>query len=251
MWGADNELSETAVDGIIDKMVGAKTKENFLDQVQDIFDIYGLGHGCLHSVDRPYSPVEALWRVLPGAVTEACSALVNKNKHPAVILGKNRHFPFDLFDYREHFKDDPESERLYVALENSGVNQAYGLPVQTSDRGTFVFVIGRPDGRLNTVELLTLQAICTNAINKIQQFEARPCDNLKGRKLTDQERRLLILQARGSSFAETSEEFELSEFAISSILSQTVQKLEAQNVSHAIVLALIEGEFALAECKAD
>ena len=226
----------------------AVTKENYLDQVHQIFDIYGLGHGCLHNLGATYAPSEALWRVTPDDVTIACSNLIKMDKHPAIKLGKNRHFAFDLFDFRETFNNDPDVEALYTAFEANGLNQAYGLPIQTTDRGTFIFVIGRPNSPIETVELLTLQTICSNAVNKVHQFEARPCAANKTGKLTKQEMQLLIAIAKGKSLPDVSDEIGLSEITVRSMTNNILSKYKAQNVSHAIILALVEGEFELVDC---
>ena len=50
--------------------------EQAFEQVYRIFDICGLGHGCLHALNEDYTPTQALWRVTPDDVTSACSNLV-------------------------------------------------------------------------------------------------------------------------------------------------------------------------------
>lgn len=243
--------SEEDLDVILEHMDDAKSADDCLAQVFKIFDIYGLGHGCLHRLESDYSPSEALWRVVPDDVTTACSYLVKMNKHPALLLGKNRQFAFDLFDYRHLFTDDPDVENLYKAFLNNGLEHAYGLPIQTNDRGTYVFVIGRPGPAIDTVELLTLQAICSNAVNQVKQFQARPCDVEKIRKLSANERNILISVANGESDGSIAEQLDLSEMTIKILKEKIISELCAQNLSHAIVLALVEGEISFADCVSD
>ncbi|MEP1206422.1 MAG: helix-turn-helix transcriptional regulator [Rhizobiaceae bacterium] len=225
----------------------ARSRDQYMEQVFRVFTIYGLGHGCLHSVNQDYSPAQALWRVTPDDVTSACSYLVETKNHPAVRLGENRHFAFDLFDFRDQFSDDPDVESLYRAFENNGVFHAYGLPIQTVDSGTFVFVVARVGSAIDTVELLTLQAICSNAVNGVQQFVRRPCEDSIPQKLTAPERQLLLATAGGSTITEISEKSNLSELTVRSKVDHIVEKLGARNVSHAIILSLIEGEIGLEE----
>ena len=233
------------IDSITENLEQAQDLDEYLEQVFRIFDIYGLGHGCLHSVHHRYTPSQALWRVTPDEVTSACSHLVKTENHPAISLGKNRHFPFDLFDFRDQFKDDSDVEALYAAFEKNGVNNAYGLPIQTANRGTFVFVVARPASAIETVELLTLQAICSNAVNGVQQFAEPEHDQELPSKLSDSDRKILFSIATGESITTISKELNVSELTISLKLDHIVERLSAQNVSHAIVLLLIEGELRL------
>ena len=249
MQTAKSIINGPSIDELVSNVEAATSLDLCLEQVHQIFDIYSVGHGCLHTVGNAYSPSSALWRVTPDAVTQACSHLITQNKHPAVKLGAGRHFPFDMFDYRAHFADDRDVEALFQAFEANGLNHAYGIPIQTVDHGAFVFVVGRPGSPIETVELLTLQTICTNAVNKVRQFTTRPCDSTKSCKLSSAEREILISLARGNSKAVTADRFEVSEHALAVMLEKIIQKIGAQNVSHAIVLALIDGEFSLEDCR--
>lgn len=242
---------DTELETAVSDLNSSNSREEYFDQVHRVFDIYGLGHGCLHTLGNAYTPSEALWRVTPDDVTAACSYLVSAAKHPAIILGKKRHFAFDMFEFRNNFDGDPDVEALFSAFEANGVNHAYGLPINTRDHGSFVFVIARPGSKIETVELLTLQAICTNAVNGIKQFEKRPCETNKESKLSVKEKQLLISLAKGNSTTDLANALRLSETTIQLLLSSIVLKLNGQNVSHAIVLALIEGEIGLSECQPD
>ncbi|MEM9574423.1 MAG: LuxR C-terminal-related transcriptional regulator [Pseudomonadota bacterium] len=251
MANTNSAIAEPELDLLVSELNTAESKQEYFDQVHRIFDIYGLGHGCLHTLGNAYSPAEALWRVTPDDVTAACSYLVTANKHPAIILGKKRHFAFDMFEFRHHFDGDPDVEALFDAFEANGLKHAYGLPINTREHGSFVFVIARPGDAIETVELLTLQAICTNAVNGVKQFEKRPCEANKESKLTNKEKRLLISLAKGNSVTHLANTLKLSETTIQLLISSLVLKLNGQNISHAIVLALIEGEIGLAECRPD
>ena len=222
--------------------------DSCLDQIHQIFDMYGLGHGCLHTFGKNYDPSSALWRVTPDDVTEACCYLIQENKHPAISLGIDRHFPFDLFDFRDSFSNDKDIEALFVAFENNGLNHAYGLPIQTMDHGNFVFIVGRPGSAIETVELLTLQTICTNAVNKVQQFKKIPSDAKLAKKLSSNERQMLLSIARGESKSIISDKLKISELTLNLMLKNIHKKLGAHNTSHAVILSLIEGEFDLKDC---
>ena len=233
---------------LVTTLEGVNSADSCFDQVLQIFDIYGLGHGCLHTFGKSYEPSSALWRVTPSDVTQACSFLIQGNKHPAIQLGKDRHFPFNLFDYRDNFSDDKDVEALFVAFENNGLSNAYGLPIQTMDQGSFVFVVGRPGSALETIELLTLQSICTNAVNKIQQFKHKPCEAQLTKRLSTSERQVLLSIARGDTKLLIAEELKMSELALNLMLKNIDKKLGAHNTSHAIILSLIVGEFDLQDC---
>ncbi|MEM7747376.1 MAG: hypothetical protein AAF346_03930 [Pseudomonadota bacterium] len=213
-------------------------------QVRAVFDLYQVGHGCLQTLDDELEPSEALWRVTPDDVTSACSQLVKTKKHPALLIGKSRHFPFNMMDYREHFQGDPETDALFEAFANNGLSAVYALPIRTP-AGVYVFVVGRPNDTIDLTELLALQTICTNALNKIVQFKKRPCDNSVPYILTNNQRRVLIALARGMDRTTIARTHCLSEDTVALIEQQIVDDLGAANARHAIVLSLIAGELSL------
>ena len=242
--------AEQQLSNELGKLTSTQSFRECLAQVHAVLDIYQVGHGCLHSLSDPLAPNEALWRVTPDDVTLACSSLISMMKHPAIIIGREKHFPFDLFDYRDQFRTDPDVEMLYEAFENNGLTSAYGLPIQT-EAGTYVFVVGRPGGPINLTELLALQSICRNAINRIVQFKKRPCERKTPRVLTSDQCRVLIAVAKGMGSRTIGQYLSLHEDEIATMQDQIVDKLGAANVRHAIVLALIAGEFTLEDCAPD
>ncbi|NRB32096.1 MAG: hypothetical protein HRU27_16015 [Rhizobiaceae bacterium] len=242
LFDDQQDIQEAAI-----SLESSQSMDEHLEQVFKVFDLFGVGHGCLHALNETYSPSQALWRVTPPDVTSACSYLIETNKHPAVRLGKTRHFAFDLFDFRDNFEGDPDVDALYEAFEQNGVAQAYGLPIQTKDRGTFVFVVARPGAPIDTVELLTLQAICSNAVNGVMQFVPRPCEQGMAGKFSGDEKRILTGIAHGKDMADIADEAAVSELALRSKVDHIVKKAGARNISHAVVLSLIEGEISLEE----
>ncbi len=243
-------LAEQQLSSELGKLTSTQTFRECLAQVHAVLDIYQVGHGCLHSLGDPLDPDEALWRVTPEDVTSACSALVSLKKHPAIIIGRGKHFPFNLFDYRDQFQVDPDVELLYEAFENNGLTSAYGLPIQ-AESGTYVFVVGRPGGPIGLTELLALQTICSNAINKIVQFKQRPCERQVPRILTPEQRHVLIAVAKGMGAKTIGRYLDLHEDLVATMRDQIVDTLGAANVRHAIVLALIAGELTLEDCAPD
>ena len=125
--------------------------------------------------------------------------------------------------------------------------QAYGLPIQT-ESGAYVFVVGRPGGPINMTELLALQTICRNAINRIVQFKNRPCEKQSPRLLTNGQRQVLIAVAKGMDASMIGEYLKFPGETVTTMQNQIVDILGAANVRHAIVLALIAGEFTLDDC---
>lgn len=232
------------------KLDDTQSLSECLAQVRAVLDLYQVGHGCLQSLHAPLSPNEALWRVTPPDVTLACSSLIKLKRHPALVIGKTRHFPFDLFDFRDQFSGDPDTEALYQAFENNGLAEVYGLPIQ-SETGTFVFVVGRPGEAISLTELLALQTICHNAINKIVQFKHRPRGSEATAILTSDQRRVLIAVAKGMDIAMSSDYLDLPQATVAMVQEQVVDQLGAANIRHAIVLALIAGEFTLDDCSPD
>ena len=232
------------------KLDSTQTFRECLAQVHAVLDIYQVGHGCLHSLSDPLAPNEALWRVTPEDVTFACSSLINSKKHPALIVGKEKHFPFNLFDYRDQFLGDSDVELLYEAFENNGLTSAYGLPIQ-AEAGAYVFVVGRPGGPIGLTELLALQTICRNAVDTIVQFKGRHCERQSPRILTADQRRVLIAVAKGMGTRTIGHYLSIPEDTVATMQDQIVDTLGAANVRHAIVLALIAGEFTLDDCAPD
>ena len=135
-------------------------------------------------------------------------------------------------------------------LRNNGLAQAYGLPIQ-SEAGAYVFVVGRPGGPINMTELLALQTICRNAINRIVQFKKRPCEKQTPRLLTNDQRQVLIAVAKGMDADLIGAYLAMPADTVTTMQEQIVDTLGAANVRHAIVLALIAGEFTLDDCAPD
>ena len=229
------------------KLGDSSSFDECMAQVRAVFDLYQIGHGCLQTLNDDVSTSEALWRVTPDDVTAACSRLVSNKKHPALILGKDRHFPFDLFDYEKHFAGDADVEALYQSFRNNNLIAVYALPIKTRS-GVHVFVAARPRETIDLTELLALQSICTNAINKIVQFKARPCETNIQRILNANQKRVLIGLAKGMDNQTMSRSLGLSEDTITILQEQIVDTLGAANARHAIILSLIAGEVSLEEC---
>jgi len=235
------------INELIAQLGASHNEESYLKQVYQIFEIYGIAHGCLLSSKTKNKFSEALWRKVPNDIAEICHLLICEDKHPAIQLGKNRQFPFDLFDFRNSVFHDPDIEDLYVAFSKNDIEHAYGLPIQTANDGTYVFMVARPGPPIDTLELLALQTICANAVQKVQQFTPRPCDVNRIKKLSERERQVLISIAKGTSTARLSHATGIPQAEFDASINDVMSKFKAYNVSHAIVLALIEGEFALTD----
>lgn len=229
------------------KLDSSKSLEECMAQVRAVFDLYEVGHGCLQTLNNEITPSEALWRVTPDDVTTACSRLVRLKKHPALMAGQNRHFPFNLLDFRDHFSGDPDIDALYESFDNNDLIAVYALPIKAKS-GTYVFVVGRPNETMALTELLALQTICTNAINKVVQFKRRPCDNEIQRILTSGQKKVLIGLAKGMDDSTIARTLDMSEQTIATLTQQVIETLGAANARHAIILSLISGELTLQEC---
>ena len=111
--------------------------------------------------------------------------------------------------------------KLFEAFANNGLIAVYALPIRTPS-GVYVFVVGRPNDTIDLTELLALQTICTNALNKIVQFKKRPCDSSVPNILTNNQRRVLIALARGMDRPTIARTHCLSEDTVALIEEQIV-----------------------------
>jgi len=220
-------------------------REAYLETVCKIFDMFGLGHACIAASKTASQSLIPLWRVIPNSVGAACSNLTNNGRHPAIELAKHRYFPFDLFEFRKQFSDDYEVDALFTAFENSRIFHVYGLPIHSHNGDLFVFVVGRASEEICMPELLSLQAICSNAVNHILTLERRPSET---KKLDKTQTQLLILVSKGNSLSDVALALDLSEVSIEIMKQVIIDKLGASNFAHAMVTALIEGEMALTDC---
>ncbi len=123
----------------------------------------------------------------------------------------------------------------------------YGLPVHLED-AIFTFVIGRVGSNIDTVELLTLQAICTNAVKNILQLEPDALSNKTPGKLSAREKSVIISVAQGNSPADIAADLGLTEVTVNIMLNKIVEQLGSRNIPHAILIGIIEGEFGLSDC---
>jgi len=246
-------MGETGTDRteqVVAEIYGAESREECLTKVQQIFDIYGVGHACLHSEINSAHPAKGLWRSLPDDVSVACTHVSETGKHPALKLSRTRHFPFDIFEFKYLFSDDEDVMTLYAALENNDIHHVYGLPIHFQD-DVYVFAVGRQNESISLVELLTLQTICTNAINSYLKIEPKPCEAGKARKLSNREKEILVSVARGENNLVIAERFGLNEISIGHILDGIVERFGGCNIPHTIILAMIAGEISLSECVQD
>ncbi len=247
MESVHKEVDVNRIRDLIGNLSNLNTKEEYLEKVYQIFEIYGLGHGCLQVYNHELATVNGIWRAMPDSIAEICTQVTLSGSHPAVKLSKNRNFPFDLFDFKQHFEDEDELNTFYSELEKHGFDHVYGLPIHTGE-SIFVFIVARHEARVDTVELLTLQAICSNAVNNILKLEPNPVAPDKPCKLTENERIALISIAKGDSIPAAATRLELSEMTMNLIVEGAIEKLGARNTSHAILLSIIEGEFGLSDC---
>lgn len=240
--GPSNNLADE-----LERLDEAVSLEDCMQQVRSVFDLYLIGHACLQSLNDSTAPSDALWRMLPKDVSAICNGLVEKDKHPALITGKDRHFPYNLFDFRCQFSSDPEIDAFYEACQNHGVNALYGLPIAT-EVGAYIFVVGRPGAKMSLPELLALQSICSNAVNMVSQFTNNPDDHPIDAHLTDAQKQVLIGVARGMDNETIARSLDMGSDTVAVIQDQIVDSLGAANSRHAIVLSLIAGELTLEDC---
>ena len=152
-----------------------------------------------------------------------------------------------MFDYEKHSAGDADVEALYQSFRDNDLISLYALPIKTRT-GVHFFVVARPRETIDLTELLALQSICTNAINKIVQFKSRPCETNIQRLLNANQKQVLIGLAKGMDNKTMSRSIGLSEDTIAVLQEQIVDTLGAANARHAIILALIAGEVSLEEC---
>ncbi len=223
------------------------SKEELLEKIFQVFALCNLDHGCLQTNRKKQAAVTELWRFNSPDVTSVCQVLADEGKHPALLIAEDEQFPFDLFDFERKFTADADVEKLFSTLADNGLSHVYCIPVHSGGE-TYVFILARPDEIIDTVELLTFQSICANAVNKILHFEPRPCEAGRTLLLGKRERAALIGVARGETYSQIAEKFGFSELTVRSLIDASIAKLGGRNVSHTILLAIIGGEFGLIEC---
>ena len=86
-----------------------------------------------------------------------------------------------------------------------------------------------------------------NAVNGVMQFVPRPCEQDTARKISADEKRILTGIAHGKDMADIADEAAVSALPLRSKIDHIVKKVGARNISHAVVLSLIEGEISLEE----
>lgn len=240
-----NSNSMDQIGSLVTDLDRTNQREEYLETVCNIFEMFNLGHACITANKTSSQSLKPLWRAIPNKVGEACSQLTDNGRHPAIELAKDRYFPFDLFEFRRRFSGDLGVDALYSAFEDNGISHAYCLPVHSDNEELFAFVVGREAEEICMPELLSLQAICSNAVNHILSLERRPCET---KKLDQKQTELLILISKGNSLSDVAMAMDLSEVSVEIMKQVIVDKLGAQNFPHAIITALIEGEVALADC---
>ena len=189
-----------------------------------------LGQKTLRFVSAPVS----------SEILEICETLLASKKHPALVLGKKRHSPFNLFANEQSLSADPDYDAFLETLRADGFKAIFYLPLRMLSGRLFIAAVGTKRRALTAIEARLIHSYCLDAVEKL---ENRSSVNFSGRDmLTQRERECLIAAARGLTEKQTAIELSISPNTVHAHLENTRRKLGARNKLSAIMLGLRLGE---------
>ena len=68
MESVHKEVDVNRIRDLIGNLSNLNTKEEYLEKVYQIFEIYGLGHGCLQVYNHELATVNGIWRAMPDSI---------------------------------------------------------------------------------------------------------------------------------------------------------------------------------------
>ncbi len=222
--------------------------ETFAQKIGRIFTKSKLDHGCIvfenengaqqkhgDCQPRPSHPINVL-----------CDRLVEKNKHPAPIIARHQHAPFNLFDYEFATSDDYDVNAYFEALRTEGVDFAYFLPFRGAEGTLIATSVTGVKRALSSVELSLIYSYC---LEKLDPHQASPATTVKkkGNILTRRERECLIAAGQGYTEKDTGRLFSISPNTVHAHIENAKRKLRVRNKLHAIITGLQTHEFFAAD----
>ncbi len=173
-------------------------------------------------------------------VESVCDLLIEKNKHPGLLLGKNRLTPFSLLDEEQRFAQDKDVSAFLKAIQQSNYRAVYYLPLRDLRGNLFISGVMSQKRLLNTIEMRLVHSYCLDAMAKLESLAAAisPEKDI----LTPRERECLITAAQGHTEKQTARLLSISPFTVHAHLENCKRKLGARNKLSAIVKALHLGE---------
>lgn len=185
---------------------------------------------------------------VPSHVHSLALTLTEKNRHPGLVLSKNRHTPIAISAEDQQIAQYSDARDIAHALKKDGFLSLYYVPVRDLDGTLYVSGIGRLNQKITSLELRLIHSYCLDAIeNASAESDPTPIDKSI---LTRRERDCLILAAKGFTEKQTGIMLSISPFTVHSHLQNCKRKLGAPNKLGAVLKGLNLSEIMPAECDA-
>ena len=161
------------------------------------------------------------------------------SKDPVVKMAVRSHSPFT---FAEAFSEkSPDIAAFEKAAAAHGLGHGWSVPVHIVNMPPGVVGFGGPEAvELDKLESLCLSIVCFAAYQKAAEFFERDIPHI-GLKLTDRERSILTLVARGKTNWEVGAVLSISEYSVRDYLKRLSEKLETSNRTHTVARAMQHG----------
>lgn len=215
----------------------AVDEEQLSTALRAVFRKSDVMHGSL-AYDRPdghYMHGEPS-SSLPSQIHLMVEHLSERNKHPGLVLGKNRYAPIAISADDPEIAADHDARDFAAALMTVGMNSAYYIPIRDHSGRLFVSGIASKTRKISSMEARLIQSFCLKALeNVVKQNEPA---RMKTTLLTPRERECLVLAARGFTEKQTGEMLSISPYTVHAHHQNAKFKLGARTKLGAVLKGL-------------
>lgn len=183
---------------------------------------------------------------LPEAVRNICDGLFLMDRHPITKIAGEQRLPFPLASGRELFEDDLLALSWFDSIEAALSDfTLVCIPVWSTDKQTFAFLLAVDQASFGAAELLVLQTICQTYVIETDRIGQSTRSGKSDYILTARERECLQLSSQGLTEKRIALSIDISPNTVRVHIENAKRRLGAANKSHAIVLAVIHREIDL------
>ena len=209
--------------------------------MSDVFHRSDVTHGALLS-ERPdgHYKLGAGSACFPPDLLSMCERLAEKNKHPGLLVARNRHTPFSITTGERETASVGEIPEFLELVGAAGFQSFCFLPIRDSSGNLFVSAIASRERKLNQFELRLIHSYCFDAMESLTA-ETDPIKDANA-MLTRRERECLIAAARGYTEKQSAQMLSISPFTVHAHLSNCQRKLGVKGKINAIIKGIKLGE---------
>jgi DNA-binding CsgD family transcriptional regulator len=209
--------------------------------INDVFCRSDVTHGALlfQKSDGHYK-LGAGSACFPSDLLSMCEMLAEKNRHPGLIVARNRQTPFSISSGNPETASMREVPEFLELVSAANFKSFYFLPLRDSEGNLFVSAIASRERKLRQFELRLIHSYCFDGMERVTAETGRKKD--AHALLTRRERECLIAAARGYTEKQSAQMLSISPCTVHAHLTSCKRKLGANSKLNTIIKGLKLGE---------